>query len=560
MPTVLQFRRGTAAQNDSFTGSAGELTIDTSNKTLRVHDGATAGGSQLVALNANGVVATNLLDLGNTTQSIVPSTNNTFDLGSPEMVWRDVYIGPGSLYVNGQKVVESDAGTIVVQADEDQSMTVKTTGTGVLTLQSQQTVNFAATMQMANGKKITSASGEAVMFGDKIDMDQNQIINVARPTSAQHVATKEYVDDAVGDVLNGAPAALDTLNELATALGDDANFATNITNTITEKAANAYSNAVATAAADATTKADAAVATAAADATTKASAAYSNAVTFATTAASDAYSNAVSYTDTALAAAINAAPAALDTLNELAAALGDDANFATNITNTITTKTDLAYSNAVAVAAADAGQKAETAYTNAVAYVDTAVGTTYSNAVSYADSAAAGAFSNAVSTAAADATTKADAAQSAAISAAGEDATTKADAAQAAAASDATSKANAAYSNAVSYTDSAVSDLIAAAPGALDTLNELAAALGDDANFASNITTTITNSADAAEAAAISAAASDATTKANAAQSAAISAAASDATSKANAAYANAVSYTDSNMIAIYDAAGTRVF
>ena len=47
MPTVLQQRRGTAAQNNAFTGSAGELTVDLSNGTIRVHDGSTAGGSRL---------------------------------------------------------------------------------------------------------------------------------------------------------------------------------------------------------------------------------------------------------------------------------------------------------------------------------------------------------------------------------------------------------------------------------------------------------------------------------------------------------------------------------
>jgi hypothetical protein len=38
---------------------------------------------------------------------------------------------------------------------------------------------------------------------------------------------------------------------------------------------------------------------------------------------------------------IDSAPTALDTLNELAAALGDDANFATTVTNEISTKTTL---------------------------------------------------------------------------------------------------------------------------------------------------------------------------------------------------------------------------
>lgn len=42
--TQVQFRRGTAAQNDAFTGATGEITVDTTNFNLRVHDGTTAGG------------------------------------------------------------------------------------------------------------------------------------------------------------------------------------------------------------------------------------------------------------------------------------------------------------------------------------------------------------------------------------------------------------------------------------------------------------------------------------------------------------------------------------
>lgn len=44
MTKVLQLRRGTTAQNDAFTGLAGELTMDTESKTLRIHDGETLGG------------------------------------------------------------------------------------------------------------------------------------------------------------------------------------------------------------------------------------------------------------------------------------------------------------------------------------------------------------------------------------------------------------------------------------------------------------------------------------------------------------------------------------
>ena len=47
MPTTVQFRRGTTAQNNAFTGAVGEISVDTDKKTLVVHDGSTAGGSTL---------------------------------------------------------------------------------------------------------------------------------------------------------------------------------------------------------------------------------------------------------------------------------------------------------------------------------------------------------------------------------------------------------------------------------------------------------------------------------------------------------------------------------
>ena len=47
MATAIQRRRGTSAQHSSFTGLAGEITIDTTNNTVVVHDGSTAGGHRL---------------------------------------------------------------------------------------------------------------------------------------------------------------------------------------------------------------------------------------------------------------------------------------------------------------------------------------------------------------------------------------------------------------------------------------------------------------------------------------------------------------------------------
>ena len=49
------------------------------------------------------------------------------------------------------------------------------------------------------------------------------IVNLTDPTNAQDAATKNYVDTRITNLIDGAPSALDTLNELAAALADDAN-------------------------------------------------------------------------------------------------------------------------------------------------------------------------------------------------------------------------------------------------------------------------------------------------------------------------------------------------
>ena len=47
MSRQIQLRRGTTAEHESFTGAIGEVTVDTTTNTLRVHDGQTIGGTAL---------------------------------------------------------------------------------------------------------------------------------------------------------------------------------------------------------------------------------------------------------------------------------------------------------------------------------------------------------------------------------------------------------------------------------------------------------------------------------------------------------------------------------
>jgi len=74
MPTQVQFRRGTTAQNNAFTGAAGELSVDTTLNTLRVHDGSTAGGTALVNLTGTQTL---------TNKTLTSPTLTTPALGTP---------------------------------------------------------------------------------------------------------------------------------------------------------------------------------------------------------------------------------------------------------------------------------------------------------------------------------------------------------------------------------------------------------------------------------------------------------------------------------------------
>jgi hypothetical protein len=95
------------------------------------------------------------------------------------------------------------------------------------------------------GKRITFASvaddgssiTEMVTFHDTDGMNigSKKITNLTTPTNPSDGANKSYVDAQVAGLVDSAPGTLDTLNELADALGDDANFATTTATSLGEK-------------------------------------------------------------------------------------------------------------------------------------------------------------------------------------------------------------------------------------------------------------------------------------------------------------------------------------
>ncbi|HAV7425960.1 TPA: phage tail protein [Escherichia coli] len=134
----------------------------------------------------------------------------------------------------------------------------------------------------------------------------------AAGNNTTQLATTAFVQAALTALINGAPATLDTLKEIAAAINNDPNFSTTINNALALKAP--LSSPALTGTPTAPTAAQSV-----------------NNTQIATTA----------FVKSAIAGMVGSAPAALDTLNELAAALGNDPNFATTMLNALAGKQPL---------------------------------------------------------------------------------------------------------------------------------------------------------------------------------------------------------------------------
>ena len=81
MTTQVQFRRGTTSQHGSFTGAVGEVTVDTDLDTLRVHDGAVAGGVRIAKFTDIATQTIDISDSSSNTISLAPGSGDITFIG-----------------------------------------------------------------------------------------------------------------------------------------------------------------------------------------------------------------------------------------------------------------------------------------------------------------------------------------------------------------------------------------------------------------------------------------------------------------------------------------------
>ena len=246
------------------------------------------------------------------------------------------------------------------------SRTIELTGdvTGSVSFDGTSNVQISTTLggSFATDAEVATAKDEAI--------DAAEAYTDGRETAIT-TAYQSYADTAEADAISAAASDATTKanNALASANSytDDEISALDLS--LKAYADQAESDAVSTAAADATTEANAAktgaeltasnaLASAVSELEAYADQSQTDAEAFATsadttlygtvttdiaTAKSQAISAAEDYTDTAVANLVDGAPALLDTLNELALAIADNPNYATDVANLVATKADTTY-------------------------------------------------------------------------------------------------------------------------------------------------------------------------------------------------------------------------
>ena len=155
MPTQVQFRRGTTSQNNSFTGAAGELSVDTQLNVIRVHDGTTAGGHALI-----------------TGSSTVTLTNKTINLTSNTL--------SGTIAQFNTALSDGDFATLAgTETLTNKTLTSPTMTTPTLGVASATSINKVAITAPATGSTLTIAEGKTLTASNTLTLTGTDSSSVA---------------------------------------------------------------------------------------------------------------------------------------------------------------------------------------------------------------------------------------------------------------------------------------------------------------------------------------------------------------------------------------------
>lgn len=149
MSRQIQLRRGSADEHTNFIGANGEVTVDTTNKTLRVHDGETAGG------------------VGLAKQSEIPTNAFMANIAMPSSRYIDLDIGA----TESTYTAPTDGYFVMVRRlNPGGHLAIRNTATGLGT-----TAHFYSTSGWINGYVFAPAQA-----GDTVQITYNSTPSILR--------------------------------------------------------------------------------------------------------------------------------------------------------------------------------------------------------------------------------------------------------------------------------------------------------------------------------------------------------------------------------------------
>lgn len=183
---------------------------------------------------------------------IEPTTDNNIDLGSSTKVFRNAYVNALNVGATGGTFASVDINGGTIDGTVIGNTTpANITGTTVTATQFSGPISGAVTGDVSgdvNGDVTGNLTGNVtstgqsqfndVVISGNLNMDAgttSTITNLSAPSGANDAATKDYVDTSIASLVDAAPGDLDTLNELAAALNDQANFGSTVVSSIAAK-------------------------------------------------------------------------------------------------------------------------------------------------------------------------------------------------------------------------------------------------------------------------------------------------------------------------------------
>lgn len=217
MSNILRIKRSTSSSAPTTLQNAELAYSEASNKLYIGVGTGGAGGSatSIVAIGGTGA----FLDLSTAASTYAPLASPTFT-GTVTI--------PAGASISGYLLSSTASSTYQTISGMSSYLTTSTAATTYAPLASP---TFTGTVTIPAGASI---SGYAPLASPTFTGTPAAPTATAGTNTTQ-VATTAFVSTAVSNLVAGAGAALDTLNELATALGNDANFATTISTSLGEK-------------------------------------------------------------------------------------------------------------------------------------------------------------------------------------------------------------------------------------------------------------------------------------------------------------------------------------